>query len=221
MSQQNNLQAARLVQVANDLLEGESGDIYFDAMQFGDTQAAETIKKTQQAMRDAAEILQKIALLEKPVALEQLHLEQMALRAALGGIMCEVPDDLGEGSDYLRWYRDTTGKVDKPENMNAWEPFENESDDSLREHIDMDKANMLEHFKNVLQVFAGLMRVLVVVEGGVASYNCDAGVDVAIFDRDNFEAGDADLRLPAHFADLAAAYDDIPVEGGGTDKPKA
>ena len=65
------------------------------------------------------------------------------------------------------------------------------------------------------------MRVLVVVEGGVASYKGDAGVDVAIFDRDNFEAGDADLRVPAHFADLAAAYDDIPVEGGGTDKPKA
>ena len=64
--------------------------------------------------------------------------------------------------------------------------------------------------------FAQEPRVLVVVEGGVASYNCDAGVDVAIFDRDNFEAGDADLRVPAHFADLSAAYD-IPVEGQGDD----
>lgn len=46
-------------------------------------------------------------------------------------------------------------------------------------------------------------RVLITVSGGVADYVADEGVDVEIFDHDNYEAGDADLTVSAHFADLA------------------
>lgn len=45
-------------------------------------------------------------------------------------------------------------------------------------------------------------RVLVVVNGGVADYLCDEGVDVAIFDYDNYRAG-AQYELPQRFDGLA------------------
>lgn len=53
-------------------------------------------------------------------------------------------------------------------------------------------------------------RVLITVKGGVADYIADRGVDVEIFDRDNFEAGDFNLAVPSHFADLAKQAD-VPV----------
>lgn len=53
-------------------------------------------------------------------------------------------------------------------------------------------------------------RVLVLVKGGVADCVADAGVDVEIFDFDNFRAGDTHLAVPAHFADLALPID-VPV----------
>lgn len=53
-------------------------------------------------------------------------------------------------------------------------------------------------------------RVLITVKGGVADYIADRGVDVEIFDRDNFEAGDSNLAVPSHFADLAKQAD-VPV----------
>lgn len=53
-------------------------------------------------------------------------------------------------------------------------------------------------------------RVLITVKGGVADYIADRGIDVEIFDRDNFEAGDSNLAVPSHFADLAKQAD-VPV----------
>lgn len=53
-------------------------------------------------------------------------------------------------------------------------------------------------------------RVLITVKGGVADYIADRGVDVEIFDRDNFEAGDSNLAVPLHFADLAKQAE-VPV----------
>lgn len=82
------------------------------------------------------------------------QLKQMALRAALTGIMFEAPNDIGEGSDYLRWYLDTTGEVEKPAGMHAWTPFEDETDDTLREHIDMETRNMMRYFNEVLELLA-------------------------------------------------------------------
>lgn len=55
-------------------------------------------------------------------------------------------------------------------------------------------------------------RVLVVVSGGIADPVYDSGVDVEVFDWDNYN--DADYKdktgVPAHFADLAEPVD-IPV----------
>lgn len=47
-------------------------------------------------------------------------------------------------------------------------------------------------------------RVLVTVQGGVADFVADSGVEVAIFDQDDFSS-DPNLteKPPAHFADLA------------------
>lgn len=80
------------------------------------------------------------------------QLEQLALRAALGGILSDVPADLGEGSEFMQWYEDVTGQVNMPEDMSIWAPFENETDDTLREHIDMEVGNMMLHFKGVLEL---------------------------------------------------------------------
>ncbi len=47
-------------------------------------------------------------------------------------------------------------------------------------------------------------RVLVVVSGGVADPVCDAGVDVEVFDWDNYNADpEGTGGVPSHFADLA------------------
>ncbi|WP_201209439.1 hypothetical protein [Rhodocyclus purpureus] len=47
-------------------------------------------------------------------------------------------------------------------------------------------------------------RVLIIVQGGVADFVADNGIDVAIFDRDDF-ASDPNVteKAPSHFADLA------------------
>ncbi len=56
-------------------------------------------------------------------------------------------------------------------------------------------------------------RVLVVVSGGVADPIYDAGVDVEVFDWDNYhdEEPAAQKGVPPHFADLAEPID-VPVE---------
>lgn len=59
-------------------------------------------------------------------------------------------------------------------------------------------------------------RVLVVVNGGVAETYSDDGIDVVIFDFDNFncreeEAGDAGAGVPFRFEDLAILAN-VPVE---------
>lgn len=56
-------------------------------------------------------------------------------------------------------------------------------------------------------------RVLVVVSGGIADYVSDKGLDVEIFDRDNYEEDPYGTGpVPAHFRDLATPID-VPVEG--------
>ena len=60
-------------------------------------------------------------------------------------------------------------------------------------------------------------RVLISVSGGVADYICDEGLDVEIFDHDNYnDDPDETGGVPAHFADLAEPSA-IPVEGGASD----
>lgn len=50
-------------------------------------------------------------------------------------------------------------------------------------------------------------RCLVIVSGGVADYVYDDGVEVELFDWDNYRdetaEGRVDMRVPAHFKDLA------------------
>ena len=54
-------------------------------------------------------------------------------------------------------------------------------------------------------------RVLIVVSGGVADFIADEGVDVVIFDWDDYEsAAEITPKPPLRFADLAAECD-IPV----------
>lgn len=48
-------------------------------------------------------------------------------------------------------------------------------------------------------------RVLVTVSGGIADFACDDGLDVVVFDFDDFHDDPRNTpRVPAHFADLAA-----------------
>ncbi len=50
-------------------------------------------------------------------------------------------------------------------------------------------------------------RCLVIVSGGIADYVHDEGVEVELFDWDNYRAetaeGRAEMHVPAHFVDLA------------------
>lgn len=60
------------------------------------------------------------------------------------------------------------------------------------------------------------LRVLITVSGGVADYIADDGVDVEIFDRDDYSDLDSDEEeiqsgVPVHFADLAKMID-VPVQ---------
>jgi hypothetical protein len=51
-------------------------------------------------------------------------------------------------------------------------------------------------------------RVLVTVNGGIADYVADAGVDVEVFDHDNYKDDpEGTGGVPAHFADLAEPID--------------
>jgi len=54
---------------------------------------------------------------------------------------------------------------------------------------------------------AATNRCLVIVSGGVADYVYDDGVEVELFDWDNYRdetaEGRVDMRVPAHFKDLA------------------
>jgi len=45
-------------------------------------------------------------------------------------------------------------------------------------------------------------RILIVVNGGVADWVADDGIEVGLFDFDNYEAGDK-IEIPSEFADLA------------------
>lgn len=57
-----------------------------------------------------------------------------------------------------------------------------------------------------------MKRVLVVVNGGVADYVSDDGIDVHVFDFDNYRDDPAGTeKVPAEFADLAAPFG-APVE---------
>jgi hypothetical protein len=57
-------------------------------------------------------------------------------------------------------------------------------------------------------------RVLIVVSGGVADCNSDKGVDVVIFDWDNFRADPVGTDgVPEHFRDLAESWVGLPIGG--------
>lgn len=57
-------------------------------------------------------------------------------------------------------------------------------------------------------------RVLVVVSGGIADPVYDSGVDVEVFDWDNYKDDpEGTGGVPRHFADLAEPID-VPVGGG-------
>ena len=58
-------------------------------------------------------------------------------------------------------------------------------------------------------------RCLVIVSGGVADHVCDSGVDVEVFDWDNYRVespeGQAEMCVPASFMDLALPVG-VPVQ---------
>ena len=62
---------------------------------------------------------------------------------------------------------------------------------------------------------AATNRCLVIVSGGVADYVYDDGVEVELFDWDNYRdetaEGRADMRVSAHFKDLAESVG-VPVQ---------
>lgn len=65
---------------------------------------------------------------------------------------------------------------------------------------------------SITQIPPNRPRVLVVVSEGAADYVADEGVDVALFDRDNFEANSlGTTKVPRSFDDLAWSID-VPFE---------
>lgn len=75
------------------------------------------------------------------------------------------------------------------------------------------EANEGEHV--VKLGIAATNRCLVIVSGGVADYVYDDGVEVELFDWDNYRdetaEGRVDMRVPAHFKDLAESAG-VPVQ---------
>ena len=73
---------------------------------------------------------------------------------------------------------------------------------------------LMQHFKHAAPV-EDMPRCLVMVSGGVADYVSDPGVDVEVFDWDNYRAesdlGRLEMRLQPHFKDLAGPFD-IPMQ---------
>lgn len=79
---------------------------------------------------------------------------------------------------------------------------------------DVEAAELATDLHIGAPVVAKEPRVLVVVSGGIADPIYDEGVDVEVFDWDNYndEEDDAKTGVPAHFADLAEPIN-VPVEG--------
>lgn len=79
---------------------------------------------------------------------------------------------------------------------------------------DVEAAELATNLQIGAPVVAKEPRVLVVVSGGIADPIYDEGVDVEVFDWDNYndEEDDAKIGVPANFADLAGPIN-VPVEG--------
>ncbi len=59
-----------------------------------------------------------------------------------------------------------------------------------------------------------MLRVLVVVSNGVAECSSDKGVDVEIFDWDNFKDDPVGTEgVSEHFRDLAESWEGLPIGG--------
>lgn len=68
--------------------------------------------------------------------------------------------------------------------------------------------------KHLAHLVAARRRCLIIVSGGVADYVCDDGVDVEIFDWDNYKSDPIGTALPPeHYRDLAKVAE-IPVKQG-------
>lgn len=77
---------------------------------------------------------------------------------------------------------------------------------------DLDSAQLAVGINIYPPEVATKPRVLVSVKGGIAGHAADEGVEVEIFDHDNYRADpEYTDRAPAHFADLAKQLD-VPVE---------
>lgn len=73
------------------------------------------------------------------------------------------------------------------------------------EDFDQEQVEKLLSFlEKKTEKAAPMPRVLITVNGGVADYICDEGVDIEVFDFDNYNADrDHTSLVPAHFSDLA------------------
>lgn len=77
---------------------------------------------------------------------------------------------------------------------------------------DVEAAQLATNLNIGAPVVANIPRVLVVVRGGIADPVHDIGVDVEVFDWDNYKDDpEGTGGVPSHFADLAAPCG-IPVE---------
>lgn len=92
--------------------------------------------------------------------------------------------------------------------------LEDASATALSGEGDVESAELATDLHITAPVVAKEPRVLVVVSGGIVDPICDEGVDVEVFDWDNYndEEDDAKTGVPAHFADLAEPIN-VPVEG--------
>jgi len=87
-------------------------------------------------------------------------------------------------------------------------------DDGNEDAGDVKAAQLATDLSIGAPVVASAPRVLVIVRGGVADHVCDKGVDVEIFDWDNYEAEEEanQVGVPKHFSDLAGCVL-VPCEG--------
>jgi hypothetical protein len=101
---------------------------------------------------------------------------------------------------------------------NVWSNHDVDGWTEEEEGMDVSNAASFEETEKVRSQLQRLLivdepKVLVVVNGGVADPVYDDGLDVVVFDRDNYNADpEATGPVPARFADLAKGLD-IPVEG--------
>lgn len=135
--------------------------------------------------------------------------------------------DVSELAEWVGLHYGRNFDKEAPEKKQEWADRYVEASEASVDHSEA-KATAIAPPESALQSEplvrpAGLTqpRVLVYVSGGVAEVIADPGVEVVVFDEDNYDdAPDESEKVPPHFADLAS-HVDAPVAAPATDTAEA